>query len=291
MPRKGTPARTPSSPDVGDASWLSCRVDATGGFPFVASACRSYRLKAVALDLPGLMVPLEGTKTVTLHGQAHVCRPGQCFVLHRPETVEIRNTPDTRSGRYRAWGAFFPWRVVELARTLLNAHFPLVASASDGAVGSLLELAPLRTSVEALQACGASSAPPDPAELDHRLLGVLVAIARVGHTQFLRAGEPTLGAQVRALISGQPSRSWTSALVEHHLHLSGATLRRRLAEEGTSLREVLREARLHCALGLLQNTRKPVKAVALDCGYRSVSSFSRNFSARFGVEPSRVANG
>jgi transcriptional regulator GlxA family with amidase domain len=40
----------------------------------------------------------------------------------------------------------------------------------------------------------------------------------------------------------------------------------------------------------LQVTRKPVKAVALDHGYRSVPSFRRNFIERFGIDPAEVAN-
>ncbi len=88
----------------------------------------------------------------------------------------------------------------------------------------------------------------------------------------------------------KPSREWSSAHFEAALHMSGATLRRRLAEEGTNLRAVLREARLHHGLELLQTTRLPVKAVASECGYRSVSKFSRGFIAQFGIGPATVAN-
>ena len=40
---------------------------------------------------------------------------------------------------------------------------------------------------------------------------------------------------------------------------------------------------------LLQTGRKSLKSVAQACGYRSVPSFSRNFFARFGIDPSAVA--
>jgi len=72
--------------------------------------------------------------------------------------------------------------------------------------------------------------------------------------------------------------------------MSGATLRRRLAAEGTSLRDVIAEARLSQAFSLLSTTNLPVKTVALRVGYNSASTFSRRFSERYGVEPSRLSN-
>jgi AraC-like DNA-binding protein len=114
-------------------------------------------------------------------------------------------------------------------------------------------------------------------------------LARNGHAQFLHASDPSLGARIRLLVAAAPEREWASADFEEALHVSGATLRRRLAEEGSSLRVLLREARLHHGLALLQCSRRPVKSVALACGYRSAASFTRNFIDHFGVDPSAVA--
>ena len=130
----------------------------------------------------------------------------------------------------------------------------------------------------------------DPVLADHALLGVLLALARCGHEQFLHASDPSLSARIRLLIGAAPEREWNSAHFEAALHVSGATLRRRLAQEETSLRTLLREARLHHGLALLQTSRKPMKSVAHACGYRSVASFTRNFFERFGVEPAAIAN-
>ena len=68
--------------------------------------------------------------------------------------------------------------------------------------------------------------------------------------------------------------------------LSGPTLRRRLAGESTSLRAVIADARIAEALRLLMTSRLPVKAVAARVGYSSVASFSRQFTERYGTEPS-----
>jgi AraC-like DNA-binding protein len=131
---------------------------------------------------------------------------------------------------------------------------------------------------------------PNAVQRDHALLGLLLALARAGHDQFLHAQNPSLAARIRLLVAAAPARNWASGDFEFALHVSGATLRRRLAQEKTSLRQVLRETRLQHGLGLLQSSRRPLKSISLACGYLSVASFSRSFMARFGIEPSAVSN-
>jgi AraC-like DNA-binding protein len=99
-----------------------------------------------------------------------------------------------------------------------------------------------------------------------------------------------MAARIRLLVAQAPARNWSSRDFEAALHVSGATLRRRLAQEETSLRSILKETRLHHALGLLQSSRRPLKSIALACGYQSLASFSRGFAAQFGVTPTAVSN-
>jgi AraC-like DNA-binding protein len=259
--------------------------------PLNISATQSYRIRSLAIDAPALMLVLEGTKRLTLRDTRWTCRQGEYLMVHRPELVDLENIPDRSSGRYRALGAYFSWHVVEIARTLLAVHHPVVTARGapsistgqtetlDPVLGALLGLKPRAGGV------------PDPVEFDHALVGILIALARQEQGHFLQAGDPSLSARVRLLIEADPAREWVSAHVEEELHVSGATLRRHLAEEGTSLRQLIREARLHKGLTLLQTTRRSVKAVAYECGYRSVPSFVRGFVDRFGVKPARVMSG
>jgi AraC-like DNA-binding protein len=90
------------------------------------------------------------------------------------------------------------------------------------------------------------------------------------------------------MVAADPERDWSSAELESALALSGATLRRHLAAEGRSLRQVVAEARLSHGLTLLLSTRLPVKSVAARVGYTSASAFIKRFRERYGVEPSRV---
>jgi AraC-like DNA-binding protein len=270
-------------------AWLADGILRAAEHATIVARC-AYKLNAVAIDQPALIVPLAGTKRVELGAARASIDPGGFLMIHQAASLQVENLPPVHGGQpYRAWAIGFPWRIVELARALLNAHMLPAREAegaqpfSEGAVAQLLPA--LRQLLEAFTA----SAAPDAALVDHALLGVLVALARSGHGQFLRASDPSLGARIRLLVSAAPNREWTSADFEAALHVSGATLRRRLAEENTSLRALLLEARLHHGLGLLQTGRKPLKSVAQACGYRSVPSFTRNFVARFGIQPAAVA--
>lgn len=69
------------------------------------------------------------------------------------------------------------------------------------------------------------------------------------------------------------------------LHMSGRTLRKRLAAEGTSFRTLLDEVREHLAEELLITAGLPVEQIAHRLGYVEVSSFSQAFRRWKGVGP------
>jgi AraC-like DNA-binding protein len=267
---------------VASFAQLERRLRALPEAPGARVALRSCCIAGVAVDTPVLLLVLEGEKRLDVSGVSVHGRRGEFVMLHRPERVDMTTAPGRHRCAYRAWAIPFPWRLVELARSLVGVQ-PAGRAEPPASVGPVALLA---GSLAALLDAAEADAPP--ALLDHALLGLLVALASAGHGQFLRAADPSLAAQVRLLVGAAPTRPWRSAHVEALLHVSGATLRRRLAEEGTSLRDLIREARLHHGLGLLQSTRKPLKAVARESGYRSVASFARGFQARFGVAASAV---
>jgi AraC-like DNA-binding protein len=251
---------------------------------YVTVALQRYRLHAVDIDQPALIIPLAGTKILTEGQLSTELGSGRYLMIHRALRCTVQNIPD--QGVYRAWCIPFPWRVIDLARSLLAAHAPLPAPAT-GPNHSCGELAPLHAELRQLLAalCGGTGS----SAMDHALLGVLLALHRGGDDQFRLAQDLSVAASIRLIVGGAPGRDWCSADMEERLHMSGATLRRRLAEEETSLRAVLRDARLHHALALLQTTRRPLRAIALECGYRSLPSFMRQFEARFAVAPAAVS--
>jgi AraC-like DNA-binding protein len=287
------PDTCPAAPSLPD--WL------TAGLPRIQDqatvvAHRAYRIDALAVDQPALILPLAGIKRVELGAARAQIEPGAYVMIHQATRLQIENLPPAAGGApYRAWAIGFPWHVVGLARTLLAPHAPPVSPVSPIADSSRSQafshgpLEPLLPALRQLLDVLGGAAVPDAALVDHALLGVLIALARHADGHFLRASDPALGARIRLLVAAAPERDWTSADFEGALHMSGATLRRKLAEEGASLRALLLEARLHHGLALLQTSRKPLKSIAQACGYRSLPSFTRNFVARFGIEPSVVA--
>jgi AraC-like DNA-binding protein len=74
--------------------------------------------------------------------------------------------------------------------------------------------------------------------------------------------------------------------VAAELDVHPRTLRRRLAEEGTSFRALLNEARSTVAVDLLRNVGLTVEEVSTRLGYTEVSTFSHAFKRWYGVPPS-----
>jgi AraC-like DNA-binding protein len=121
----------------------------------------------------------------------------------------------------------------------------------------------------------------------HRLSGVLLALAERGIVFMPRASEP-LGTRLTALLAAAPEFAWTAANASHQLAMSEATLRRRLVDEQTSFRELLQDIRMHHAMTLLQTTRWSLTQIADACGYRASSRFSLRFKQRFGCSPADI---
>lgn len=286
-PVRAALSATPSLP-----AWLEAGLQ-SGAEHVTILAQRAYRLHAVQVDAPLLVVPMAGLKRLEVDGKQAEVACGEFVMLHQACSMGVENLPPPGTAdAYRAWAVSFPWRVVTLARTLVGAHSNSAPTAAVLAKPfSCGDLTPLLPGVRAyLTAISPTGEVPNAAQRDHALLGLLLALARAGHDQFLHAQDPSMAARIRLLVAAAPARNWASGDFELALHVSGATLRRRLAQEETSLRQILRETRLQHGLGLLQSSRRPLKSIALACGYLSVASFSRGFMTQFGVEPSAVSN-
>lgn len=283
------PPHTDTLPD-----WLDSDLAGAAGAAVIV-AQNAYRLRAVTIDQPFLVVPLSGTKRVRHRDLCIEIQPGRFMLNHEALVLEVENLPARIDEEYRAWTLPIPWRIVSMLRTLLNAHAAPYAGPQRPAIvtsGTLMPfLAPLRRILSALKEGDGDKAgdPAAKAELDLALLDLALALVRNGHGHFLHSSEPSLGARIRAIASEAPAHAWTSEEFEARLHMSGATLRRRLADEQTSLRILLREVRVHHALALLQTGSRSLKSVAHACGYKSVPSFTNHFTSHFGVAPAQVS--
>lgn len=244
------------------------------------TALREHGARSVEIPQPQFAILLEGEKRVRTATQSLRFAPGDIFLISRRCRIDVVNLPDARCGRYTSAVVPFCSEALAAARTLWNEPLP--------AAGEALARLPLDAHGALLRRWRQALQDGHYSEARLALASFAITLARQGHGSLLLAPQPTLSEQVRDRLAAEPARDWQSHDVEAALAISGATLRRRLSSEGTSLRQLLTEARLAHAMGLLYTTALPLKAVAARVGYRSLPSFSKRFVERYGLHPSDI---
>jgi AraC-like DNA-binding protein len=121
----------------------------------------------------------------------------------------------------------------------------------------------------------------------HLVEELLLWLAEVG-IGFGKLRPATLTDRLRAMISEAPGTDWHAKRAARALGVSEATMRRRLAETGTSFSGTLIDVRMAAALALLQSSAMSVTQVAFAAGYASPSRFAVRFRERFGLSPSEL---
>ncbi len=235
----------------------------------------------VAVDLPTLIFVQNGEKRVCWSTGECTARAGEAIAIEAGQIVDISNTPDFNgaySARWISWteenlnsfraasSSIAPFSVA----TSLSRLSPEFCAAYEAAFDSLLNV---------------DGVPPSVA--NHRLYEVLLWLHEQG-IGFLSPGVENFGNRLRRLIISDPAFAWSIEEVAQRARCSPATLRRRLAAEQRTFRDLLQDARMSYALSLLQNTDSPVLSVAFAVGYDSASRFASRFRSRFGYRPSDI---
>ena len=135
------------------------------------------------------------------------------------------------------------------------------------------------------------------ARLDARLLGLPVRRTEAELATFLEGApgkismlyrrDREMALAVREYLGASLEDAPGFAEVAGALHLSTRSLHRRLAEEGTSFRQVRERLRRDQALQRLENTKQGVAEIAAALGYSEPSAFFRAFVAWTGVSPTQ----
>lgn len=246
------------------------------------TARREHGASSVDIPQPQFAILLQGRKQARTAQQSLEFGPGDLFLITRRSRIDVVNIPDPHSGLYLS--AIVPLcpEVLAAARALWTDDLP--------AAGHALARLSLAEHGGALLQWRQALQNGQYTEARLALAALVVAFCRRGHGSLLAAPEPSLGDRIRELVAAQPERDWQSRDFESHLGISGATLRRRLAGEQLSVRELVTDARLAHAMQLLYTTRLPLKTVAARSGYRSLGSFNKRFTARYGLEPAAIGN-
>jgi AraC-like DNA-binding protein len=102
----------------------------------------------------------------------------------------------------------------------------------------------------------------------------------------------SLSARIRRRLREQHPGQWPDlATLCSELHLTDATLRRRLREEGHSYQSLKDDLRRDMAITWLQDSRHSIEVIAADLGFAEPAAFYRAFKKWTGAKPSdyRVA--
>lgn len=243
-------------------------------------AVEAQRVRNYELESGLLAIPLLGRSRITDGPKTIDVEPGQILVVPNARSIDWEQFPDEQAGEYVAIGIHLDQSLLESAQKLL----PETIAADAGQIS----VEPLPLLIQPLLRWTEVMAQGKRALSLHAIVEVIVRLHEVGHLGLLRIPRPTLASQIRKLVAGDPGRDWLSEEFEDRLGVSGPTLRRKLAAEGTSLRAVLVEARVGQALHLLLTTRLPVKTIAAKVGYDSAATFSKRFTERYSLDPANV---
>lgn len=250
---------------------------------------RGLEILRAHVDYPALILVDHGIKSVRAENSTMVnASPGQGIVLRGNQTVDFTNSL-RESKHYEArWLLFDP----ALLDDPYYANRAAAIQSGDRPPASARLLASVNAGLanafeNARQALAATSAIPD-AVARQRVLEAMHWLLEERIALHAPPANPTTSIKVRALVAGRLNADWTGHCIAKALAMSEATLRRRLAEDGTTLTELLVEMRMSSALSLLQATARPVSDIAWSVGYQSPSRFAVRFRQRFGFAPTAV---
>lgn len=236
------------------------------------------RFSRITIDRPALIVLRYGKKILQSATGQWTIRGGEAIAIAGGQTLDVTNRLSDK-GLYEA--RWLLWDPAILVRFEGSAP-ALVGAAALGKID-----APFTAAFDrALEAIGDVREIPEEVA-QHRLAEVLLWLSARG-VHFGAAESPTLSVKLRRLFETDLAEPWTAALAAQRLAMSEATMRRRLAAEGSSFGDLLSDVRMCSAMVLLQSTDQAVNRIALEVGYESASRFAIRFRRRFGFPPTAI---
>lgn len=243
--------------------------------PFsVYSSVKEQQIFNVPVIKPVLICVLDGSKQLGSQDRL-VCSSGSFIFLSNKPDIDMRSIPGETE--YFALLIEFEDKDFDSLRCRKHSN----DSYFQGNIESTLELT-LQQFVE-----WSTSAPPDIWHI--RRQEVLHTLFHLGYKQVCGAMTPqSFSHRIHALISEDVAVNWSASQLASMCAVSESTLRRRLNDEGSSLKHIKENVRLGHGLHLVQSSSKSIGRIAEQCGYISQSRFTEKFKQLFGVTPSEL---
>lgn len=240
------------------------------------------RLARISAEKPRLGVVLSGEKEFWLGDAGQHFAAGEVFALPAGVAFDVVNIPPGNGGPYET-----------LLLDIERIPPALQGRALRGSPSRGLDMR-VRLSQELVEAIGhaaivLSESDHATALAEHRLTEVLLLLANEPAAACLFS-QP-LADRIAWLVGGAPSERWTADRLGRELGVASSTLRRRLAEQGTSLRDIQASARMRLAHDMLATGRGNLAQAANAAGYSSRSHFTRRFRAIYGRAPAEIRAG
>ena len=242
-------------------------------------AAERYRLSTLTVPSDLIVAVTSGRKELHTHSRSITAQQGQAVLIARGTQWDVVNDPHGQRQYEALILAFDDALVREFSEHTQTHTTTAVTSAQTIALDDGL--------IEALQRTLPGKLTPSPSVMRHRSLEVLILLEEKGYV-FAPTHELSWTERIQRLIGQRIDADWNVSAIAQAFHMSESTLRRRLADSGTTLAAVVRDIRLQTALGMLQASELSVGEVAQRCGWESHSRFTAAFQQRWEVAPSVV---
>jgi AraC-like DNA-binding protein len=238
------------------------------------SSVKEQRIFNVQIIKPLLICVLDGRKKLGSQGEID-CPTGSFIVLSNRPGIEMRNIPC--DSEYFALLVEFEYEDFDCLPPKQGRGAPFIQG----------EISP--TFRQTLQQFVDWSGFAPPAMWPSRRREILQFLYHSGYDQIGAVIEPpSLSHKVHGIVSADLANDLNADALASRLAVSEATLRRKLAAEGTTIQAIKDKARLSFGLHLVQTTFEPIGRVAERCGFQSQSRFTDKFKQFFGVTPTEL---
>ncbi|QER39016.1 helix-turn-helix transcriptional regulator [Acinetobacter suaedae] len=240
-------------------------------------AKNQHGLSNIQVNQLHMGIILYGQQQIKLYSQQVNLSAGDLFII-KPDTVaDTVNIPDPETGEYLT--ILLPMcEEVILAAQMIWAK-PVTDKTDTILHFSINDFSPH------LHEWQAALFEQDLVKARLCIAAILVQLCQQQCSDVLIVPPPKLSQQIYQWVFEHPQHQWQSSEIEARLGVSSATLRRKLSQEHSSLREIITHARLAYALELLYTNKLPMKTIAARSGYQSVATFRERFIRRYEVDP------